>query len=986
MAYCPTCGEEVGEAQRFCANCGTKLMGAHAAAPQPRGVAGGGPISGDGFGWNAGADPGSDETGRPAAEFGQDEVDADDFFASYRRKDLAYEGDEDGAASRLPRSRRRFDPDLSYPPADAGVAAQYGAAEDEDGLAGDEAARDPGDDAYAPGYADADDAGHADALAPAEEPPYEGTGSAWPPAHGDDAGFDGDAAAEYEAFEGEPGVAGEPGDVAGEGFSSEQHQARDAGFDEDQAHADAGAARELAYAEDAEGPGTHAEAYPLDDPGYEEHWPAGGEAPAYGAFDDGDLGYQDGDEVDPTDRMERPVTERVPAAPVPAAAQGEPVIPWREQQPPQENAEPAPDPFARPASEGSWDGFSVHEAEGAAPEREAQGMHPGARGDADAQVPGPYAGPPARYAGPPPAVRAQRPPERADEAEREAPPRAFDDVLHGETPTGTLTDVGDRLIRSRDFDQTGIVPMPGQAQAEAPGAARPGRDARMNGAGQGGSPRSGQAAGRASAAQPGRSPRPGQAAAPGAVPPGGVAHPGGPSQAGAPAAAPGAHAPFARPGSHGGPGAPVPPAPVPPDAAQEGEAQVSREEHGPVDEEAWERQLAESRERALAERAAAAAGTSRAQEDEWRDDEEAATQLFFLPSGERSPQQAPAAPQGHPAPRQQRPSQPPAPPHPRRDDPAAGTGLSLGDLDLDDEPDAFDAAPGAREREGWPDDPGAEPRTAAMPAPPPHQGGPRQPGTASRPGSAHRPGTAPRPGGAHQPGGARRPGGAAVAAPGGRPPSGPAGAAAGGGRLDDTSRRRLLTIIIAVCGALLLIVSSVIIANSLRSRGGDPPAAEPSESQQAEEHPPTEEPSGEAGPPAAVADPNFQTARFENESGNLRCVVSPQHGVACQHSNPTHVPPAEVCSSTGATGSVVGLDSNGYTYPCLTANIDRGLPKLDFDTPLQVGEFTCSINYMTGVTCRNAAGDSISLENEQGVTTNGRTSVTPQPTFDPQAV
>ncbi|MDO5052400.1 MAG: zinc ribbon domain-containing protein, partial [Pseudoclavibacter sp.] len=106
MAYCPTCGQEVGETQRFCANCGTKLMGAHAAVPDPQGPLGGGVVEGEGFHWNAGgqAEPGLEEVPGPVDA----DLEPDDFFASYRRK--GFEGDDD--APPLPRrSRRRFDPD-----------------------------------------------------------------------------------------------------------------------------------------------------------------------------------------------------------------------------------------------------------------------------------------------------------------------------------------------------------------------------------------------------------------------------------------------------------------------------------------------------------------------------------------------------------------------------------------------------------------------------------------------------------------------------------------------------------------------------------------------------------------------------------------------------------------------------------------------------------------------------------------------------------
>ena len=202
--------------------------------------------------------------------------------------------------------------------------------------------------------------------------------------------------------------------------------------------------------------------------------------------------------------------------------------------------------------------------------------------------------------------------------------------------------------------------------------------------------------------------------------------------------------------------------------------------------------------------------------------------------------------------------------------------------------------------------------------------------------------------------------------------------------LDATARKRLLTIAIALVGSILLILSAVIIGNAIGAREGTPAAETPSASEAA---PPTTTeaaPDSPAGPPPAVADPNFSPVAFQSESGNLRCIITPETGVACQHSTPGFKVPASVCKSTGAAGAVVGLDSNGYTFPCLAQDIPRGLKTLPMDTPIRAGEFSCTITYSTGVNCFNAAGDLIGLEYTNGIGTSGRASTSPQATVTPK--
>lgn len=268
-------------------------------------------------------------------------------------------------------------------------------------------------------------------------------------------------------------------------------------------------------------------------------------------------------------------------------------------------------------------------------------------------------------------------------------------------------------------------------------------------------------------------------------------------------------------------------------------------------------------------------------------------------------------------------------------------------------------------------------RTAAAPASAPtyeaHGAGPAGAGASG----AHTRGGAPvdARGAGAGPGGTR--------GPGGRPPGdgGSGGGGIGGAvaNLDETGKRRLLMIAITLGGAILLIASAFIIGNVIGGRDGD--QAAPVDSPVATAPEETAAEPAPAGPPPAVADPNFEAVAFQSESGNLRCIITPEYGVACQHSSPAFTIPAAVCKTTGQSGAVVGLDSNGYTYPCLEEDIPYGQEILPMDEPIHAGEFACTITLETGVSCFNAAGDVIGLEFELGIGTSGRASVSPQPTI-----
>ena len=166
------------------------------------------------------------------------------------------------------------------------------------------------------------------------------------------------------------------------------------------------------------------------------------------------------------------------------------------------------------------------------------------------------------------------------------------------------------------------------------------------------------------------------------------------------------------------------------------------------------------------------------------------------------------------------------------------------------------------------------------------------------------------------------------------------------------------------------------IGNVVGANRDDPVAGEdPAASETAGEQPDTQEPAPPAGP-VAVADPNFTPVTFTSETGNIRCQITPETGVACQQYTVNFAVPDQVCEA-GATGVVVGLDSNGYTFPCLTEDIPlEGAVVQPYNSPVVLGEFVCEITFETGLTCFNASGDIVSVEHSAGIGQAGRLSAT----------
>ncbi|SJM55192.1 Translation initiation factor 2 [Gulosibacter sp. 10] len=218
--------------------------------------------------------------------------------------------------------------------------------------------------------------------------------------------------------------------------------------------------------------------------------------------------------------------------------------------------------------------------------------------------------------------------------------------------------------------------------------------------------------------------------------------------------------------------------------------------------------------------------------------------------------------------------------------------------------------------------------------------------------------------------------------------SGTGAGGGGGGSSDEASTKRngVKLILIAAIAAIVIVIG----AFALRPLfgGGADEASEPT-TEQTEEQGQQGDPdggetdSGEETPePTEDAPEQFDPVAFQSGSGNLRCQIDPENGAVCQLVTVNFTPPAEQCESGAARGTTVGVGQEGITWPCLTGDLPGG-EVVEYDVPITAGDYTCSINYTTGVTCENGKGDEFSLEFNSGVATTGETAGESQPEVSP---
>jgi hypothetical protein len=122
----------------------------------------------------------------------------------------------------------------------------------------------------------------------------------------------------------------------------------------------------------------------------------------------------------------------------------------------------------------------------------------------------------------------------------------------------------------------------------------------------------------------------------------------------------------------------------------------------------------------------------------------------------------------------------------------------------------------------------------------------------------------------------------------------------------------------------------------------------------------TETPTPEPSTPAPVVQP----IDFSSPSSNIRCHMDGESAY-CHQGGFVYAEPPDDCS---AEGVAVGVTSDGAYWPCLGAR-PALQPSVEYDVPVVNGEFTCLINYTTGVRCTNAAGEGFTMEYTAGITT-----------------
>ncbi|NLT25458.1 MAG: hypothetical protein GXX90_02175 [Microbacteriaceae bacterium] len=196
------------------------------------------------------------------------------------------------------------------------------------------------------------------------------------------------------------------------------------------------------------------------------------------------------------------------------------------------------------------------------------------------------------------------------------------------------------------------------------------------------------------------------------------------------------------------------------------------------------------------------------------------------------------------------------------------------------------------------------------------------------------------------------------------------------------------TIAIAAAAAVVLIAGAFGIS-ALVGGGDDAPiAGDPTTS---EEAPATDAPT-EGGDPTTEAAPEptdetpepeqFEPVAFMSGSGNLRCQITPEGGAVCQVMERNFALPEGECYGPGYSGAAVGVNADGTYWPCPTGDLAGG-QVVEYDAPITAGQYTCSINYETGVTCSNGKGDGFTMEYSNGIQLDGEATEPEQRDVEP---
>lgn len=188
-----------------------------------------------------------------------------------------------------------------------------------------------------------------------------------------------------------------------------------------------------------------------------------------------------------------------------------------------------------------------------------------------------------------------------------------------------------------------------------------------------------------------------------------------------------------------------------------------------------------------------------------------------------------------------------------------------------------------------------------------------------------------------------------------------------GGQSVEQKRRGVAMILVAAAAALVIILGAVV-ANGIFG-GKEEAAAPPAPGTQ---EPSTAEPTGEQPANPETSEPSateFDPVTFASDSGNLRCQITSDSGVACQIVNRNFELPEGECRGDHYSGAAVGLTEQGATFPCLQGDL-QGEP-IGYDELVKAGPYTCSINFESGVICENSRGTRFAMEYDKGILIEG---------------
>lgn len=214
------------------------------------------------------------------------------------------------------------------------------------------------------------------------------------------------------------------------------------------------------------------------------------------------------------------------------------------------------------------------------------------------------------------------------------------------------------------------------------------------------------------------------------------------------------------------------------------------------------------------------------------------------------------------------------------------------------------------------------------------------------------------------------------------------GGFAGGGNggaadgVEQEQQRRGVRLILVAAAAALLVIGGVFGVTRLFGGGDD--GGEAAATTSASEAPATvtapnlPERETESPAPPTEEQPQFEPVAFQSESGNIRCQITPENGVACQMLSPAFAPDENQCDGA-FSGAAVGITKDGVNYPCLEGDLAGG-QVLGYNEPISAGEFGCVIDYELGLSCNNKAVDAFTMEYYAGISSSGNAAADKNPT------